>query len=356
MLIIDFDGKEIDIEGKIYKSLKLLTRAIIGINFINLIEKKHKDSSQQLCTDYTELFEHDFVYSNFISRSNELKKLNLTDETLLDIIFNSQEDLLSCNFPTHEPYDIFETARTIVINNYSYDYKLEISSDFDYIDFLSRGLDFVSNDLLNIYNLIDTLEKMNIEEKESTITLIDRSFARTISSYIDSLFKEFIGTIFTNSHYFLAKNIIGNKYNEKEIKDRIDTIIKNTVFGKKFNNIISDLYDLSSQNKNTLYLKFEKQFEMLDKFIECRNEITHHYNADQKHFDYILDNWKSCSNFLGEIYQEFNSGEGEGEGEGVKYLLSNTISIILSLSNDTENVIKKIIPLYKKASDIAWIY
>lgn len=42
MLIIDFDGKEIDIEGKIYKSLKLLTRAIIGINFINLIEEKHK--------------------------------------------------------------------------------------------------------------------------------------------------------------------------------------------------------------------------------------------------------------------------------------------------------------------------
>ncbi|GHL85384.1 hypothetical protein [Klebsiella pneumoniae] len=48
MLIIDFDGKEIDIEGKIYKSLKLLTRAIIGINFINLIEEKHKGTPSTL--------------------------------------------------------------------------------------------------------------------------------------------------------------------------------------------------------------------------------------------------------------------------------------------------------------------
>ncbi|HBR9613784.1 TPA: hypothetical protein L9857_003580 [Klebsiella pneumoniae] len=356
MLIIDFDGKEIDIEGKIYKSLKLLTRAIIGINFINLIEEKHKGTPLLLCNDYTESFEHDLVYGNFTSRNNELKKINLTNDTLFNIIFDSQEDLSSCNFPIHESYDIFEIARTIVINNFSFDYKLEIGSDFDYIDFLSRGLDFISNDLLNICNLIHHLEKIDIKEKQSTITLIMRSFARTISSYIDSLFKEFIGTIFTSSHYFLAKNIIANKYNEKEINDRIDTIIKNTVFGKRFNNIISDLYDLSSENGNILYLKYEKQFDMVDKFIECRNAITHHYNADQECFDYIIENWESCSNFLKEIYQEFNSCESEGEGEGVKYLLSNTTSIILSLSKETETVIKKIIPLYKKPSEIVWFF
>ncbi|MDW7545173.1 hypothetical protein RZN33_29100, partial [Klebsiella pneumoniae] len=61
-------------------------------------------------------------------------------------------------------------------------------------------------------------------------------------------------------------------------------------------------------------------------------------------------------NFLKEIYQEFNSCESEGEGEGVKYLLSNTTSIILSLSKETETVIKKIIPLYKKSSEIVWFF
>ncbi|WP_201366968.1 hypothetical protein [Klebsiella pneumoniae] len=94
---------------------------------------------------------------------------------------------------------------------------------------------------------------------------------------------------------------------------------------------------------------------MVDKFIECRNAITHHYNADQECFDYIIENWESCSNFLKEIYQEFNSCESEGEGEGVKYLLSNTTSIILSLSKETETVIKNN-PSIQKSSEIVWFF
>ncbi|WP_158541466.1 hypothetical protein [Pantoea ananatis] len=125
-----------------------------------------------------------------------------------------------------------KSLEILFINNFSYHYKLEIGSDFDYIDFLSRDLDFLSTDLLNIYKLLEKLETLDIDEKESTIKLIMRSFTRTISSYIDSLFKEFIGTIFTSSHYFLAKILMANKYDEKEIKDRIDTIIEKLFLAK----------------------------------------------------------------------------------------------------------------------------
>ncbi|AWQ21206.1 hypothetical protein C1N63_21495 [Pantoea ananatis] len=114
MLAIDFDGKKIDIEAKIYKSLKLLTQAIISINFINIMEQKNKGSTIQISNDYTDSFDHDLIYDCFLSRQNELEEIKLSDDTLLEIIYSSQEDLSSCNFPTHEHYDTFEIARNIV--------------------------------------------------------------------------------------------------------------------------------------------------------------------------------------------------------------------------------------------------
>ena len=340
MLNIDFDGNSIDITEKYNKALKLVLSAIISTSFTNILIRNDIEKIIIFKEKSEHIFDFNFFWDQFFCLDSFKHKYVQEDSFFVDLMEKYYLNLGREESNKEELNVLFGLAKDIIIDNFTYFYGYEIVSDFDHLSLLSRDIDFISSDITNILDATNHIKESSLYNKDEILALMSKSFSRTIASYIDSLFKEFIGTVFTNSHYYICESLLAQKNIIKESNQKIKTVIENTILGKRFYNILSDFFGIKKDNG--IFLEFGEEFQILEMVINSRNEITHHYNADEKHYYLVMKYWSKCTEFLYKIYEEYNLEKNKG----YQMQLQKTISMIAELANNEKFVLDTLIPLY----------
>lgn len=342
MLKIDFDGTEVDIEDKFNKTFELTLITIINLNLVNKLKNNTLQHLNISNDELTDLLSFGNVNKNMYFSKEIEEKYNIDAILAGQFIYESFENNINRESHSDQEVLFIEGAKEAIIENFKVEHNFESSSDGSILDIFSRDINFIENDITHLTESIEIIEKSDSENKSKIKNLIIKSFSRTIASYIDSLSKEFISSLFSNCQYYIV-SLLDKKTNiHNESKQRIDALIDKSVLGNKLSKIILDFYDFKEDENCKIYLKHKKSYEKIKSIIDSRNEIMHHYNPKEAHYLNIMKYWGEYSKHLISLYEEYNYETNDG----YKSLEIKLIEKINKISSDDDYVSKTLIPLY----------
>lgn len=340
MLLIDFDDKKIDIQEKIKNALNLLLTTTINLSIINqLLETKQITN----LPEYT--FERYLSFGN-INRnfyySDELEKKHGIQSTHL---YEILEDAFEKRKIDSDNDELLIACKESIIEHFKVEYGVSTASDLDILDVYRRDIDILEGDFAEVLEIIELVKNSSNSLKKNEIIL--SSYSRTLCSYLDSLSREFVGAIFSNSHYYLCKLLRDKKDYFKVTNDKTESIISSSILGKKLKNTIIDFYGLSEKENAELHNKYAGKIEEIDLVISSRNEIMHRYNPNKVHYNRILYKWGQFGRFYNEIHEDHNYEDRDG----TNFLLKKCLEIMNEVSCDYDYVSKKLIPFHMEQCD-----
>ncbi|HDX8877638.1 TPA: hypothetical protein RQO18_004695 [Klebsiella oxytoca] len=341
MLIIDFNDNKIDIKNKISTSLNLTLTTIINLNIINQL-LEFREIKFLPDGEMGEFLTFSNINSNFYYSDSLEQKYNINSNDLFEFLELSLE-----NKKTSPENDaMLEACKDSILENFITEYGYTTASDFGILDVYSRDIELLEEDYAEVIEILEILQDKPNQLKKHNIVL--SSFSRTLCSYLDSLSREYLGAIFSNSHYFICKLIRDKKDFLKITNDKTGSIITSSILGKKLKNTIVDFYGLSETENANLHEIYAPKIAELERVIESRNEIMHRFKPHKQHYNTILYKWEIFGKFFNEIHEEYNNENRVG----TDFLLSNCIDIMKKISYDHNYVSKKLIPIHTEQYDI----
>lgn len=341
MLVIDFDDNKIDINNKIGASLNLILTTTINLNIINqLLEFKEIKYLPE--NDMNDFLTFSNINSNFYYSDSLEQKYDINSSD----VFNFLELAFENKKPPFENNLILEACKESILENFITQYRYTTTSELGILDVYSRDIELLEDDYTEVIEILEILQGKPNHLKKQNIIL--SSFSRTLCSYLDSLSREYLGAIFSNSHYFICKLVRDKKDFLKITHDKTSSIITSSILGKKLKNTIIDFYGISENENVNLHEVYAPKIAELDRIIESRNEIMHRFKPHKQHYNTILNKWEVFGRFFNEIHEEHNFENKVG----TNFLLSSCIKIMNELSHDHSYVSKKLVPIHTEHCDI----
>lgn len=354
-LVINLTEKEInnimetlnakgEIKSDFYKSLGSVTKLLLDITLIELLKSLSENIQKikKLLVDTDDYYfeKYNLIYDEKILTS--LAEANVDEAFITTLLTNIKED--SVADLSIDLTDILQAMEDFIKDEFK-DYLFLEHNPFDnYISLIGKNLDFIFDYAQDMNSALRLIEESNAPNKEKMLEITFFSYARTTTTCVESASKEFIRSAYQICHLHILKKIINNKDSKQSISALFKRELDNAA-NKGMGSIeklLEDFFNFSRViSSTTTSDKFKTSFITFKNFVVKRNKIIHEDAHNIEDFNFIINNYEVCNDFLSDVLKEYVTGESQDT------LIEDIMTLCSEMAQNHSNILEELYPQVK---------